>query len=194
MLLTRDGVAGHYDKRHLVPFGEYVPLADVFVFLQRIARSAGDYVAGDRPALLPWDRERLGPAICFEVVFPAEVAELVRAGATLLVTITNDAWYGDTSAPWQHFRAVRFRAAESRRTFLRAALTGVSAVVGPDGSVRQLLGVGEEGMLRDRVAGRSDLTPHARHPFLVPILCVAVALLAMAVSLRSPAGTGGPRA
>ena len=75
-------------------------------------------------------------SICYEVVFPEEVADAVRAGATVLATITNDAWYGDTDAPWQHFRAARFRAAESRRPLLRAAITGITALVAPDGSVR----------------------------------------------------------
>ncbi len=107
-------------------------------------------------------------AICYEVVFPAEVAALVRQGATLLVTITNDAWYGDTSAPWQHFRAARFRAAENRRPLLRAAITGVSAWVAPDGSVREQLGVDQEGIIRARVLGARGLTPFSRCPWLVP--------------------------
>ena len=130
-----------YDKRHLVPFGEYVPFRGVFGWMDKLARNAGDYRPADDMTLLPWGGEKLGMAICYEVVFPDEVAELVQAGATVLVTITNDAWYGDTSAPWQHLRAARFRAAENRRPLLRAAITGVSAFVAPDGSVRAQLGV-----------------------------------------------------
>ncbi|MGH9363123.1 MAG: apolipoprotein N-acyltransferase, partial [Thermoanaerobaculia bacterium] len=139
--------AVRYDKRHLVPFGEYVPLQGVFSFMDSLARNAGDFSAAERLVLLPWDGERLGVAICFEVIFPAEVAELARAGATVLVTVTNDAWYGDTFAPWQHLRAARFRAAETRRPMLRAAITGVSALIAPDGSVRAQLGVFEEGVI-----------------------------------------------
>jgi apolipoprotein N-acyltransferase len=179
LLLDRQGVSGRYDKRHLVPFGEYVPLARVFFFLDKIARNAGAFVAGSEVVPLAWGEQRLGPAVCFEVVFPAEVAEQVRAGATVLVTVTNDAWYGDTSAPHQHFRAVRFRAAETRRPFLRAALTGISAVVAADGSVRQLLGVGEEGLLRARITGRTGLSPYARWPSLVPAGASMVALFAI---------------
>ena len=184
LLLDREGIAGRYDKRHLVPFGEYVPLARVFFFLDKIARNAGAYVAGSSVLPLVWGEQRLGPAVCFEVVFPAEVAEQVRAGATVLVTVTNDAWYGDTSAPHQHFRAVRFRAAETRRPFLRAALTGISAVVGPDGSVQQVLGVGEEGFLRARIRGRSGLSPYARLPSLVPAAASLIALFAIFLSRR----------
>ncbi|MFQ5350050.1 MAG: apolipoprotein N-acyltransferase [Thermoanaerobaculia bacterium] len=184
LLLGREGVAGRYDKRHLVPFGEYVPLARVFFFLEKIARNAGAYVAGSDVTPLEWGGERLGPAVCFEVVFPAEVAEQVRAGATVLVTVTNDAWYGDSSAPWQHFRAVRFRAAETRRPFLRAALTGISAVVEADGSVRRLLGVGEEGLIRTRIRGRTGLSPYARRPSLVPAGASILALFAIFLARR----------
>ncbi len=178
------GVVAHYDKRHLVPFGEYVPLKGVFSFLDRLARSAGDYSAADRVTLLPWAGNRLGMAICFEVTFPGEVAELVRAGATALVTITNDAWYGDTSAPWQHFRAARWRAAETRRPLVRAAITGVSGVIGPDGSVRRLLGVGEQGVLAARIVGRRDLSPFVRRPWAVPAAAAVLAAFAIVFARR----------
>jgi apolipoprotein N-acyltransferase len=133
----------------------------------------------------------LGAAICFEVAFPGEVAELVRSGATVLVTVTNDAWYGDTAAPWQHFRAAQWRAAETRRPLLRAAITGVSGVIAPDGSVREILGVGETGILRARIAGRSDLSPFARAPWAPPAgaALLAAAGLARAGLRRGPGGT-----
>jgi apolipoprotein N-acyltransferase len=169
-----------YDKRHLVPFGEYVPLKGVFGFMDSLARNAGDFSAAERLVLLPWEDERLGVAICFEVIFPAEVAELARAGATILVTVTNDAWYGDTFAPWQHFRAARFRAAETRRPMLRAAITGVSALIAPDGSVRAQLGVFEEGVIEGQVAGLHGLTPAARWPWLVPAACTLLAAASLA--------------
>jgi apolipoprotein N-acyltransferase len=190
-LVDRGGAVARYDKRHLVPFGEYVPLAGVFSFVERLARSAGDYSAADEIRLLPWGPERLGTAICFEVTFPGEVAELVRSGATVLVTVTNDAWYGDTAAPWQHFRAAQWRAAETRRPLLRAAITGVSGVIAPDGSVREILGVGETGILRARIAGRSDLSPFARAPWAPPAgaALLAAAGLARAGLRRGPGGT-----
>ncbi len=169
-----------YDKRHLVPFGEYVPLKGVFSFMDSLARNAGDFRPAERLVLLPWEDERLGGAICFEVIFPGEVAELVRSGATLLVTITNDAWYGDTAAPWQHFRAARFRAAETRRPMLRAAITGVSALIGPDGSVRARLGVFEEGTIRAQVAGLRGSTPAVRWPWLTPAVSTLLAGAALA--------------
>ncbi len=171
-----------YDKRHLVPFGEYVPLARALPFLPRLARAAGDFVPADGITLLDWEGERIGAAICYEVVFPGEVAALVRAGATVLVTVTNDSWYGDTAAPWQHLRAARFRAAENRRWLLRAAITGVSARIAPDGEVRGELGVDQEGTLFAPFLGRSDLAFYTRAPWLVPALAslFAAAMLARA--------------
>jgi apolipoprotein N-acyltransferase len=174
-LVVQDGeVLGRYDKRHLVPWGEYVPLGDLLPFVGYLARSAGAFSAGDEPTLLPFSGERIGTAICFEVIFPAAVAEQVRAGASLLVTITNDAWYGDTFAPWQHLRAAQFRAAESARPMLRAAITGISAWIDAQGGLRQTLGIGEEGILRVEVRGRSGLTLYSRLPWLVPFGCVGL--------------------
>jgi apolipoprotein N-acyltransferase len=179
-LLTPGMADERYDKRHLVPFGEYVPLRRVLPFVGTLARNAGDFVPGEGIRLLPWGRERLGLSICFEIVFPDEVAELVQGGASALVTITNDAWYGDSSAPWQHYRAARFRAAENRRPLVRAAITGVSALVAADGKPLGELGVFEEGLLRGGLVGRTDLTPFSRRPNLVPLLCTVVGGAAMA--------------
>ena len=98
------------------------------------------------------------------MVFPGLVAEQVRAGASILVTITNDAWYGDTAAPWQHFRAARFRAAENRRPMVRAAITGVSGLIDARGRVHARLGVGEEGVIGGEIRGNRSVTPFSRAP------------------------------
>jgi apolipoprotein N-acyltransferase len=187
-LVSASGQVARYDKRHLVPFGEYVPFRGVFGWMDKLARNAGEFRPADRTVLLPWGGEKIGMAICYEVVFPSEVAALVQQGATLLITITNDAWYGDTSAPWQHFRAARFRAAENRRPLLRAAITGVSAYVAPDGSVREQLGVYREGIIRARVLGAKGLTPFSRCPWLVPALATLLAVAAYGIyfARRSP--------
>ncbi|HET9765717.1 MAG TPA: apolipoprotein N-acyltransferase [Thermoanaerobaculia bacterium] len=183
-LLAPDLREQRADKRHLVPFGEYVPAKAFFPFLDSLARNAGDFTAASELRLLEWGRERLAVAICFEVIFPGEVAEAVREGATVLVTITNDAWYGDTSAPWQHFRAVRFRAAEERRPLVRAAITGISALVRADGSVASQLGPFAEGVLRGNVIGSAGLSPYARLPWLGPVLAWILAIGALALARR----------
>ncbi len=182
-LLAPGGRVARYDKRHLVPFGEYIPFKGLFSWMDKLARNAGDFRRADQLTLLdlPLREDKLGMSICYEIVFPDEVVDLTRAGATILVTITNDAWYGDTAAPWQHFRAARFRAAENRRPLLRAAITGVSAVVGSDGSVWEQIDVFQEGVISRWVVGKSGLTPYARQPWLVPILCTLVAVVAVSM-------------
>ena len=172
------------DKRHLVPFGEYVPFRDALPFLGKIARMSGDFSPAEDLRLLELTGgTRLGVSICFEIIFPHEVAELARAGATHLVTITNDAWYGDTAAPWQHERAARFRAAENRRSLVRAAITGVSTIVDESGREMALLGPFQKGVLRADLPARFDLSPYARFPWAVPILAV---LLGAGAILRRP--------
>jgi len=190
-LLAPGGGLARYDKRHLVPFGEYVPLGETFEFIGTLARAAGSFSAAEEARLLPWQGEELGVAICFEIVFPEEVADLVQAGATVLVTVTNDAWYGDTSAPWQHFRAARWRAAESRRPVLRAAITGVSGLIEADGSVRGRLGVGRRGIIAGRVTPRGDLSPASRAPWAVPLAATLLAAWAVAAAARASGFASG---
>ena len=183
-LLSASQPVARYDKRHLVPFGEYVPFRGVFGWMDKLARNAGEFRPADETVLLPWAGEKIGMSICYEVVFPSEVADLVRAGATMLVTITNDAWYGDTSAPWQHFRAVRFRAAEERRPLVRAAITGISALVRADGSVASQLGPFQQGVLRGSVVGGVGLSSYARRPWLGPALAWVLAIGTLMLARR----------
>lgn len=168
-----------YDKRHLVPFGEYVPLAGLLPFVGSLARNAGSFSAGHEATVLDWRGEGIGVSVCFEITFATEVADLVRGGATVLATITNDAWYGDTAAPHQHFRAARFRAAENGRPLVRAALTGISAIVAKDGSVLDSLGVGEEGILKADIEPMQRKTLFTRAPSAVPWTAVALSLFAI---------------
>ncbi len=175
---------GRYDKQHLVPWGEYVPLADFLPFVGTLAREAGNFTAAEELRLLTLGEQKLGVSICFEIVFPDEVVERVREGASILVTLTNDAWYGDSSAPRQHYRAARFRAAETRRTVLRAALTGISAIIAPDGSPMELLPLGEHGILQARVGGKTEVSPFVRRPWLVPSVCSLISLFAILFAFR----------
>jgi len=139
--------AARYDKIRLVPFGEYVPFIGRFAFAKSLVREVGRFTPGRKPVLLPAGGEHVGMAICFEVVFPSLIASEVHRGATLLITLTNDGWYGYSWAPRQHFAQVILRAAETRRWFVRAALTGISAFVDPRGRVVASLGVGKSGIL-----------------------------------------------
>ena len=184
LLLAPDGSLQRYDKNHLVPFGEYVPLGDVLPFVSQLARAAGSYRAAEDATLLHWQGEQLGLAICFEITMPEQVAALVRRGATVLVTLTNDAWFGDTSAPWQHLAAARLRAAENRRPVLRSAITGISAVIDTRGRVIERLGVGEAGVIETGVSGATSLTWYSRAPWLVPASCGLMTVFSVSWGLR----------
>lgn len=125
----------YYDKTHLVPFGEYVPLKKYIPFIGQLVQAAGDFARGETLAPLKAGSISAGILICFEVVFPELARTLTREGANLLVNITNDAWFGMTSAPYQHLSMAVFRAVENRRPMIRAANTGFSAFIGPEGTI-----------------------------------------------------------
>lgn len=168
-----------YDKMHLVPFGEYVPFGRSLPAVRQLARQAGGFSPGDEVRLLEADGARLGVSICFEIVFPEQVAARVRRGANLLVTITNDSWYGRTWAPHQHLRPARFRAAENGRPLVRAAITGISAVIDRRGRVLVDSRIEEATVMRARVVPLGGMTLYSRAPLLVPLLCTALAAFAI---------------
>ncbi len=124
-----------YDKIHLVPFGEYIPLRKMFTFLESLV-PIGDFVAGKEYSVFTLNAQvRFSTLICFEDVFPELSRQFVRRGANLLVNITNDAWFKETSAPYQHLQSSVFRAVENRVPLVRSANTGVSAFIAPTGKV-----------------------------------------------------------
>jgi apolipoprotein N-acyltransferase len=135
-LMTPEGKpAGKYDKVHLVPYGEYVPFQRWMPFLGKLVAQVGDFQSGRRGDTLKWQQRKVGMLICYEVIFPELARAMVRNGADLLVNITNDAWFGRTSAAYQHFSMAVLRAVENRRTLARAANTGISGFIDPTGRI-----------------------------------------------------------
>src|SRR5205814_9439483 len=126
-----------YRKIHLVPWGEFIPMKRFLFFLSPIVDSFTDFSPGTSMVLLPVDSHLTSTAICYEVVFPSLVREAVLGGSELLTTITNDAWYGYSSAPYQHWLQASMRAIEQGRYLARAANTGISGIVDPYGRVVQ---------------------------------------------------------
>lgn len=126
---------GKYDKTHLVPFGEYVPLKKWLPFLGKLVAQVGDFSRGNTGDTIAWHNGKLAVFICYEAIFPYITRAMVANGANLLVNITNDAWYGRSSAPYQHFTIALFRAVENRRALIRAANTGISGFVDPAGRI-----------------------------------------------------------
>lgn len=134
--LSPDGeLLGYYDKVHLVPFGEYVPLRKFFPFVRRLVPAAGDFAPGKKIMPLKLPSLSAGVLICFEAIFPELARTQVKRGAQILVNMTNDAWFGKTSAPYQHLSMAVFRAVENGRPMVRAANTGFSAFISARGKI-----------------------------------------------------------
>ena len=135
-LLSPEGeVKGRYDKVHLVPYGEYVPLRNVFPFINGLTAGLGDFATGEGYFPLSFSDRKMGVLICYEGILPNAARMYKKESADLLVNITNDAWFGSTSAPYQHLSMTIFRAVETRLYLIRAANTGISAIVDPRGVI-----------------------------------------------------------
>ncbi len=149
-----------YHKRHLVPYGEYVPLRDLFGRrLDFLGAPMADYTPGPRPQPLPAGGYVLGATVCYEVAYPRAVAAALPE-AQLLVNVSNDAWFGDSLAPHQHLQKARMRAVETRRWMVRSTNTGISAVIDHRGRVRERAPQFEATTLLASVEPRSGATPY----------------------------------
>ena len=151
-----------YDKIHLVPFGEYVPLKNILFFAESLVRNVGDFARGSEFTLSAIDGRSLATTICYEDVFPGLMRQFTKRGAQAIVNITNDGWFGSTSAPYQHLRMAVVRAVENRRYIVRGANSGITAIIDPYGNIAAQTELGERTLL-DGIAGyRSDLTFYVR--------------------------------
>lgn len=173
-LLTGQGIRAKYDKIHLVPFGEYVPLSGIIGFVRRWAEFISEFQAGRVPKVFTEADPPFGVVICYEGIFPELFRKFVAGGARYMVNITNDAWFGTTSGPWQHLAMLPFRAVEHRVGIARAANTGVSAIVDADGRIVKTLGLFERGVLRGAVSLRVGRTFYTRFGDLFAYVCLAV--------------------
>jgi apolipoprotein N-acyltransferase len=171
-LVRRDGaVGGFYDKLRLVPFGEYVPFQSVFFFVNKMVEGVGDFAPGREATIFQLPEGRFGVLICYEGIFPTLSRQLVSRGADFLVNITNDAWFGDTSAPHQHLAMVTLRAIENRVPIVRVANTGISAVVDIDGRIRWHTGLFETAVRMDTLEWPHVDTVYTRYGDVFAGLC-----------------------
>jgi apolipoprotein N-acyltransferase len=184
-LLQPDGsTGGVYRKVHLVPFGEYVPLKRILFFAAPLVEAVSDFSAGARVNTLPIGDSRISTAICYEVVYPALIREGVLEGSALLTTITNDAWFGRSSAPWQHFQMAAMRAIEQGRYLVRSANTGISGVVDPYGRVLTASALFVEGQWTMDVRLIDDRTVYSRIGDVVAWASMLVTMVALIVAAR----------
>ncbi len=206
LILPNGAIAGEYDKAHLVPFGEYVPLSTLLPFISKIVPAIGDVAAGDGMKSLTVDGTTFGPLICFEVLFP-EMSEYLRSkGATMLVVITNLGWFGASNAIPEELEIARMRAVEARLPLIHAANTGISGVFDPWGRFTLVRGwfdrsgamyearddIEPSVTVMQRMADSLDVAQPGQRPIpygppVFPWLMVLAALAFLAVGLLRPA-------
>ena len=124
-----------YDKTRLTPFGEYVPFRKLLFFVKKITRGIHDFSAGKEIKNLKLNGYKISTPICYEIIYPEIVRDFIKSGGNLIITISNDSWFGKTSAPYQHLSMARMRAIETRRYILRSTSTGISALIDPFGKL-----------------------------------------------------------
>ena len=185
-LLSPDGAPlSRYDKMHLVPFGEFVPMQSLLGRWIPVLNELGGFDGGAGPHPLDLNGVPLGVGICYESIFPENPRAQTRRGAQILVNLTNDGWYLDTAAPEQHFAMNIFRAVENRRYLVRAANTGISGIIEPSGRVSAKTRLGERGVLSGEVRPRRDLTLFTRRGDWFPLLCTIFASLGLMIKRKN---------
>ena len=175
---------GRYDKIHLVPWGEYIPFQRFFAFAHKLTEGAGDMDRGHDRSVFRTDGHTYGVFICYESIFGDEVREFVKNGADVLVNISDDGWYGDTGAPWQHLNMARMRAIENHRWILRSTNTGITTAIDPRGRIDLEAPRHVRAAFVLPFAFTSETTFYTRHGDWFAYLCALVTLAALAFSLR----------
>jgi apolipoprotein N-acyltransferase len=178
-LLSSEGkVVARYRKFHLVPFGEYVPLKSFLFFVEKMVQAIGDFVSGTDYTVMsipaaasPPGNTRFSTVICYEIIFPDLVRKFVGQGAGIITTITNDAWFGKTAAPYQHFSMAVFRAIENRVPVARAANTGISGFIDAKGHILAATNVFTEAELTRTLTPGGTMTFYTRFGDLFSYAC-----------------------
>lgn len=178
------GVGAVYRKMHLVPFGEYVPLQSLLFFVGPIVEAVSAFSPGQEPVLLPVGDNVASTAICYEVIFPSLIRRFVLDGSQLLTTITNDAWYGESSAAYQHWDQAAMRSIEQGRYLARAANTGISGFVDPYGRAVKKTRLFEQTLVVEDVRFLTHRTIYNRIGDLVAWLSLALVLAALVASWK----------
>jgi apolipoprotein N-acyltransferase len=173
--LDRGGfLTGIYDKIHLVPFGEYIPLKRLFSFVETISKDVSAFAPGNDYRVVEIGGHPANAIICFEAVFPPLVRRFVQKGSQLIINLTNDGWYGDSAAPYQHLAISRFRAVENRRYLLRSTNSGISAFIEPTGRLQAATGILREAICEGRFDFIAARTLYTRYGDVFVLLCAII--------------------
>ncbi len=177
-----------YDKIHLVPFGEYVPMGRLFPFIKKMVTAVGDFVKSDEVIVMKTPFAKIGNLICYEIAFPGLVRKFIDKGANLIITVTNDAWFGRTSAPYQHFSMAVFRAIENRVPVARSANTGISGFIDSRGRILKESDIFVQASLTGKLTAGSEQSFYTRHGDIFAYVCLFLTfiMVLLGMSRKSP--------
>jgi apolipoprotein N-acyltransferase len=187
LVSAKGEVVAHYDKMQLVPFGEYVPARSILgFFVNRVVKGLGDMVPGDQQTLFSVKGAKLGVLICYESIFPDFTRREVNLGANILVNITNDAWYGESSAPFQVLAMAAMRSVETKVPMVRTANTGISALIEPSGRITNRTPLFKRGTEIVDVSFRPVRTVYTMVGDLFAEICVVLTMIGLLIAWRWP--------
>lgn len=178
VLLDENGKTSYiYDKIHMVPFGEYVPLRSLLFFVDKLVAGIGDFAPGEKISKAYTPYGSFGTFICYEIIFPGLVRKFYSRDGDFIVTITNDAWFGKTAGPYQHFSMGVFRSIENRKPLIRAANTGVSGFIDSNGRIIKTTPVFERLVETMDITTDSTRSLYSRYGDIFSYICIVIAIL-----------------
>jgi len=183
LCLSPDLSFTEYHKIHLVPFGEYIPYPKIFSFFSKMTHAVGEITPGKELLLHSFKTSLFGSPICYEIIFPNLVRKFTKNGAQFLTTLTNDGWYGQSSAPYQHFAIAVMRAVENRRFLLRAATTGISGIVDPYGRILVKSELETQTFLTGQITPMSTKTLYSRIGDVLAYISLTLSFLFLILAL-----------
>ena len=172
-----------YHKTQLVPYGEFVPFKNIFPFINKLTQAAGDFSPGIEGNTLSCHDYFLGVQICFEIIFPNLSRKMVNNGADILINITNDAWYGTSSAPYQHFSMVVLRAVENKRSLARSANTGISGLIDPVGRILKKSDLFKEQIICHELPVIKIKTIYTSYGDIFAWLCIIICSVSLTINI-----------
>ncbi|MGB9715475.1 MAG: apolipoprotein N-acyltransferase [Thermodesulfovibrionales bacterium] len=181
LLVDRGGVVTYtYDKIHLVPFGEYVPLSNILFFVEKLVIGIGDYIHGTQYLKAKITQGEFATLICYEIIFPGLVRKFYIKGGDFIVNITNDAWFGRTSGPYQHFSMAVFRSVENRKPLIRAANTGISGFIDSNGRIISKTSLFKKTFLTIDLKTDRTNTFYTKYGDLFSYICIVFSIIFLA--------------
>lgn len=179
-------VLGNYHKKILMPFGEYMPFADLIPAIKNLSPETGDFTPGGKqvPIEIKNLGLKIGSLICYEDLVPSTSVEAVRAGANILINFSNDAWYGNTKAVYQHNLLAAWRAIETQRYLIRSTNTGYTTIIDPFGRIEKDLEAFKSGILEHRFAPLDEITFYVKYAHIFPWLTFALVLIFLLIAYK----------